>query len=186
MKRNCFSLIKSIISLSLLIFCISNVYAGSFSTSTCWGNMKLIGSACEKYAEEHKGKFPDSLKDISHAYLKKLPECLITEMEYIYTVSHNPERYTISCRGWAHRKQYGEKNLCYSSENSFVETREPIPSREEYETVTNRLKKYEEDMFWYDVNKFLKNFAIYIILSIALLYAIVLYISKRLKKRKPN
>lgn len=73
----------------LVILCSYVLISGciDFSKDKCKENIKLIGRACNSYAYEHKGKYPQNLNVlIQKGYLKEseTPKCPKDNCEYIF------------------------------------------------------------------------------------------------------
>lgn len=159
------------LTVTLIILGIVPLYASNpGARSVCSTNLKNLATACDLYGSKNGGMYPDSLDKTVPEYFEQVPKCLITDWDYAYEVSHNPERFTITCRGWAHRDFIGDKNNCYTSETGLVELREPVPTEEEDSIVRKKIREYKRQMKVYDVTRFLKTYRIpYIILGILLI-----------------
>ena len=62
----------------------------SGSMSACTANLKNQGTALEMYATDYDGLYPSSLHALSPDYLRRLPTCPSTDLEYGYVVSKKP------------------------------------------------------------------------------------------------
>jgi prepilin-type N-terminal cleavage/methylation domain-containing protein len=67
--------------------------------SNCEANLKNIGLALDQYAADNKGKYPPYLGKLTPRYLYSLPSCPSTKLEYQYTYTQLPDRYTVWCNG---------------------------------------------------------------------------------------
>ncbi len=77
--------------------------------TSCKANLKNIGTACEMYATDNAGRYPDTLgklKDPANGaqpYLKAIPNCPSAGTPtYYYTSKSNPDRYIVYCSGTNH------------------------------------------------------------------------------------
>jgi hypothetical protein len=91
---------------------------GALCTGCC-GNLMNFGSALEKYAKQHNGKYPDDLQKLIPIYLHEIPKCpagkysIYSKYEYMH--SSKPEAYTVYCRGDFHSPMYFTDCPEYSS-----------------------------------------------------------------------
>jgi len=92
---------------------------GAMQTGCC-GNLQNIGTALDKYAMQHNGRYPDMLSRLTPVYLKAIPQCpAAKKITYEYIHSSKPEVYTVYCQGDFHpssRRDYPQ----YSSVHGFV------------------------------------------------------------------
>ncbi|MGM9999197.1 MAG: type II secretion system protein [Candidatus Bruticola sp.] len=79
--------------------------------TSCKSNLKNIGTACEMYATDNGGRYPQDLNKLTvsaqgqQPYLKQIPKCPSTgtsDPYNSYTSSMNPDVYTIFCQGSNH------------------------------------------------------------------------------------
>ncbi len=75
--------------------------------SECIVNIITISNACEKYAQDHDGMYPESIPLLIKAgkYIKKMPRCptCTAFCTYRYTVSKDRKRCGIWCDSDAHK-----------------------------------------------------------------------------------
>ena len=68
----------------------------------CESNIKNLATACEMFAQDNKGHYPESLEElVEKNYIKEVPLCPSSEKPYIYSFQVNPDFFLIKC---------GEKN----------------------------------------------------------------------------
>lgn len=72
--------------------------------TACKSNLKNLGTACEMYAADHNGRYPNSYSAIrQEGYMKVLPECPLTpKISYTYTMRSNPDYYYLLCTSGDH------------------------------------------------------------------------------------
>lgn len=84
--------------------------------TSCKSNLKNIGTACEMYATDHGGRYPETgqleakltTSDQSgmQPYMKAIPKCPSEGTSTPYTTSYesstNPDVYTVYCAGTNH------------------------------------------------------------------------------------
>lgn len=83
---------------------------------SCESNLKEIGTACEMYATDNAGRYPqnlevllDRLPDGQPPYLEKMPTCPTSpDCYYDYDYNTCPDTYTLQCKG-NHRDDYVEE-----------------------------------------------------------------------------
>ncbi len=83
---------------------------------TCKNNLKTIGTACEMYAIDNAGHYPqnlevllDRLPDGQPPYLEKMPTCPTSpDCYYDYDYNTRPDTYTLQCKG-NHKDYYIEE-----------------------------------------------------------------------------
>ena len=71
----------------------------------CQSNCKCLGTALEKYAEEHNGKYPESLSKLTPDYFQIIPTCdSLSRDTYSETYRTNKDRtaFTFYCKGENH------------------------------------------------------------------------------------
>ena len=71
----------------------------------CQSNLKAIATACEMYATENNGHYPDRLDRLVPEYLEKIPACPKNggdSYSVSYESSQNPDAYTFCCKGSNH------------------------------------------------------------------------------------
>lgn len=72
--------------------------------SNCKNNLKNIAAACEMFASDNAGHYPDNLADLTPKYLMHLPNCPAAEqVSYSYKRSADGKSYIIYCRGSYHK-----------------------------------------------------------------------------------
>lgn len=98
---------------------------------TCVSNVRAIGVACEMYAADHEGCFPDQLAYLTIGgqgpYLAEIPACPTAGMDTYscagYQVSDDRHDFTVSCHGCYHADAGQNANLpLYSSRQTDVQT----------------------------------------------------------------
>lgn len=81
---------------------------------TCKNNLKIIGTACEMYAVDNAGHYPQNLEILldrlpDGPYLEKMPTCPTSpDCYYDYDYNTCPDTYTLQCKG-NHRDDYVEE-----------------------------------------------------------------------------
>lgn len=71
----------------------------------CRANLQHIADACEEYASENGGRYPDSLGLLVPRHLRKIPVCPSANADtysLAYSTSENHASYTVSCGGLHH------------------------------------------------------------------------------------
>ena len=84
---------------------------------TCKNNLKTIGTACEMYAVDNAGRYPqnldillDRLPDGQPPYLEKMPTCPTSpDCYYDYDYNTCPDTYMLKCKG-------NHRDCCYIEE----------------------------------------------------------------------
>lgn len=72
--------------------------------SACQSNLKNIAAACEMFASDNKGRYPQSLEQLEPNYLKYLPDCPAAhKMNYVYKPGSDFKAYTVCCSGSFHK-----------------------------------------------------------------------------------
>ena len=79
---------------------------------SCKSNLKNIGLACEMYATDNAGRYPQNLEvlldppDGSAPYFRRMPTCPTSpDCYYDYDYNTRPDTYTLQCKG-NHRDGY--------------------------------------------------------------------------------
>lgn len=85
----------------------SEGYTGSHESqlerTSCEFNLKNLGTALEMWSCDYNGRYPRTLFQITPDYLRVIPTCPAAgSSTYVYTVSHDPEAFTIYCSGNNH------------------------------------------------------------------------------------
>ncbi len=80
--------------------------------TSCKSNLKNIGTACEMYATDNAGRYPEKLDILTkeangqQPYMKAIPKCPSQGTSTPYTTSYksatNPDVYTVYCSGTNH------------------------------------------------------------------------------------
>lgn len=128
--------------LSILLFFLMTVitsepvWSGQDDFKTCCENLKRMSEALKKY-DLQCGNLPKSLSEIGGTYLKTLPTCPMGG-QYEYTVAMNGKRYTLECRGWAHRDVIGKSQPIIIS---FHESLEVLPEPTPMSSLDEKVKK---------------------------------------------
>lgn len=86
-----------------------------FVGTLCIQNIKHIATAIEFYAKDHKGKYPDKLKDLIPRYLPSMPICPITGKFYEY--EKKGEDYYVKC---PNPKEHKMEVLMFSTRRGWV------------------------------------------------------------------
>ena len=70
----------------------------------CQSNLRNIGTACEMWSTDYAGKFPERLDQLAPDYLREIPRCPASHLEYGYKVDREMgyDNYQIICTGHAH------------------------------------------------------------------------------------
>lgn len=82
--------------------------------TSCKSNLKTIGTACEMYATDHAGRYPQNLEVLlapsdAQPYFKRMPTCPTSpDCYYDYDYNTCPDTYTLQCKG-NHRDDYIEE-----------------------------------------------------------------------------
>lgn len=107
----------------------------------CIANLKQIGKAIEKYADDHEGHYfssdniyPASEEGIllKEGYLNKPIQCPVTMKNYIYEFDNNSNAFTIHCPNpedhyWGPKLGQVLEVLLYNSEKGIVEIQHQWP-----------------------------------------------------------
>lgn len=82
--------------------------------AACTSNLKNIGTACEMYAADHNGRYPQNGQDLNNpqaannvggtAYLQRFPTCPASNDGYAYQSVSNPDYYVIACNTGNHQQ----------------------------------------------------------------------------------
>lgn len=73
--------------------------------TACKSNLKNLGTGLEMYATDWAGQYPPEIAYITPNYLKTIPTCPSAGKDTYsrsYRVHHEPEHYTVVCRGCYH------------------------------------------------------------------------------------
>lgn len=101
-----------------------------YDLTACKSNLKNIGTACEMYATDHKGRYPASLAQLSPAYLRSTPTCPAAARDTYsgsYQAQAQPASYAFCCQGHFHQKAYQQANHpAYNSVRGLVS--DPVPA----------------------------------------------------------
>ncbi len=100
--------------------------------TSCKSNLKNIGTALEMYATDNLGRYPGgsaagakltTADGGQQAYLKTIPSCPSAgNVTYMYTVSSNPDVYTLYCGGTNHTAAGCQKNFpAFSASCGLIE-----------------------------------------------------------------
>ncbi|MDQ7824169.1 MAG: type II secretion system protein [Candidatus Eremiobacteraeota bacterium] len=65
--------------------------------SSCENNLKNVATACETYSTDAKGRYPPTTTLLLPEYVKALPKCPSTKIDYSYTYTTVPDFYTVWC-----------------------------------------------------------------------------------------
>ena len=76
----------------------------------CCSNLKNLATALEMFANDHQGRYPQTLGELTPAFLRKLPRCNGLDT-YKYQVSGRPDNYTVHCHGKNHLKEGAPANM---------------------------------------------------------------------------
>lgn len=85
---------------------------GSVLTA-CKSNLKNLGTGLEMYATDWAGQYPPEIGYITPNYLKTIPTCPSAGKDTYsasYQVHHEPEGYTVVCRGCYHHSSIDTPN----------------------------------------------------------------------------
>jgi len=86
-------------SLGAVCLSISRTVPGPIvGSSGCKENVHPLCNCIDEYSSIHK-KYPDNLNQLVPQILRAQPTCPLSPQGFAYTVSHDPENYTISCIG---------------------------------------------------------------------------------------
>ncbi len=103
------------------------LWAGQEELKVCRGNLEYLANALRVYWDEKEHMFPASLHQLEGKWVTKIPMCPMGG-RYEYTVTDEKKRYTLECRGWAHRDVIGKSQpIIISSHESFEILPEPTP-----------------------------------------------------------
>lgn len=91
---------------TVILLMTSSAWARSQGQGTaCKSNLKNIGTACEMWAEDHGGRFPERLDLLVPDYLRYIPECPAAARDTYsetYSVSRGGHFYGVCCAGYNH------------------------------------------------------------------------------------
>ncbi len=70
----------------------------------CKTNLKSIATACEMWSTDYSGKYPERLDQLTPDYLRAMPTCPASHLEYTYEALQEEgyDSYRIVCTGHAH------------------------------------------------------------------------------------
>ena len=78
----------------------------------CEENLATLGNAMTRYSNEHGGRLPQSLQDLTPHYLARLPTCpAASEQPYSLSSNAAPAAYTVTCEGWSHKDAHIARRL---------------------------------------------------------------------------
>lgn len=86
----------------------------------CKTNLKMIATALEMYSSDNSGRYPPELSRLTPNYLKMIPNCPCASRDTYseaYRKKHNPDAFTIYCKGLNHSDE--EKPAGYPQYSSY-------------------------------------------------------------------
>ena len=94
-------------------------------STACKSNLKNVGTACEMYATDNAGRYPQSLDKLTPSYLKTIPTCPTAGANTYsdnYVGSALPDIFTVFCHGSFHGNVGMSPNYPqYNALNGLVE-----------------------------------------------------------------
>ena len=95
----------AIVSLWLLLVTTPAWARSQGQLTACKSNLKNIGTACEMWATDHQGRYPDRLEVLVPDYLRSIPECPRAGLDtysQTYRISRGGLFYGVCCGGGFH------------------------------------------------------------------------------------
>lgn len=112
--------------------------------TSCKSNLKNIGTACEMYATDNLGRYPENPEvDLTtaaggqQAYLRAIPRCPSAgKSTYMYACSTNPDVYTLYCGEENHKAAGCNANFpAFSASCGLIENQQACKNLIGSETI---------------------------------------------------